>query len=57
MHTCRTNLKSVFVQAVVFSLAQSMIFYIYSGGYSFGAFLVIEGRADYDKIFRFVQLF
>ena len=54
--TCRTNLKSVFVQAMVFSLAQSIIFYIYAGGYSFGAFLVVEGRANYDQIFRLVHV-
>ena len=50
----RSNVKSVFVQAVVFAVAQSFIFYVYSAGYSFGAFLVIEERATYDLIFRFV---
>lgn len=49
---CRTNIKSVFVQATVLAVGQSLIFYLYSAGYYFGAFLVIEGRAEYDDVFR-----
>ena len=49
---CRANIRSVFGQAVILALSQSIIFYLFSAGYSFGAFLVIEGRASYDDIFR-----
>lgn len=48
----RDNMKSVFLQAVVLSLSQSMVFYFYSAGFSFGAFLVIENRAVYDDLIQ-----
>ena len=48
----RNNIESVFVQAVVLGIAQSTIFYLFSAGYSFGAFLVVLDRATYDQIFR-----
>ena len=38
--------------ALVFATAQSFIFFFYSAGYSFGAFLVAEGRNTYEEIFR-----
>ena len=49
---CRDNIKSVFLQGFVLGLAQSTIFFIYSIGYSFGAFLVVEERATFDQLFR-----
>ena len=49
---CRDNIKSVFIQAVVLSLSQSLIFYLYAAGFSFGAFLVIQGRAQYEDVFQ-----
>lgn len=49
---CRDNIKSVFVTAVVLSLAQSFVFYLFGAGFSFGAFLVLEGRVVYDDIFQ-----
>ena len=48
----RSNVKSVFVQATVLALGQSLIYFLYSTGYYFGAFLVVEGRTNYDDIFR-----
>ena len=48
----RSNVKSVFVQTIVLALGQSFIYLLYSAGYYFGAFLVVEGRASYDDIFR-----
>ena len=48
----RTNIKSVFVQAAVLAVGQSMIFYLYAAGYYFGAYLVVEERAVYDDVFR-----
>ena len=51
-----TNVKSVFFSALVYALAQSLIFYIYSAGYRFGAFLVIERRANFDEVFRWATL-
>ena len=52
---CRSNVKSVFVQATVLALGQSLIYILYSTGYYFGAFLVVQGRASYDDIFRLVS--
>ena len=49
---CRSNVKSVFVQATVLALGQSLIYFLYSAGYYFGAFLVVEGRINYDSILR-----
>ena len=46
----------MFATAIVFALAQSLIFFIYAAGYSFGAFLVAEGRNSYDQIFRSVHI-
>ena len=45
-------MKSVFVQATVLAVGQSLVFYLYAAGYYFGAFLVVEERAVYDDIFR-----
>ena len=45
-------MRGVFVTAVVFAMAQSLIFFLYAGGYVFGAYLVVEGRNSYDEIFR-----
>jgi len=46
--------KSTFGGAVVLSVAQSLIFFMFAAGYSFGAFLVIEERATFDDIFRYL---
>lgn len=51
---CRDSIKSVFVQAVVLCLSQSFVFYLYAAGFSFGAFLVVEGRAVYEDVFQSV---
>ena len=48
-------MKSVFVQATVLGVGQSLIFYLYAAGYYFGAFLVTENRTTYDAIFQLVQ--
>ena len=48
----RSNVRGVFITAVVFAMAQSFIFFLYAGGYVFGAYLVVEGRNSYDDIFR-----
>lgn len=48
----RDSMVSVLWQATIYALAQSMIFYTYAAGFRFGAFLVIERRANYDNIFR-----
>ncbi len=53
VYVFRDNVKSVFLQASVIALAQSATFYLYSGGYSFGAYLVINERATYDELFRY----
>ena len=47
-------MKGVFLTATVFAVAQSLIFFLYAAGYVFGAFLVVEGRNNYDEIFRSV---
>ena len=47
-------MKSVFIQATVFALGRSLLYLLYSAGYYFGAFLVVQGRTNYDNIFRFV---
>ena len=49
---CRSNRRSVFLTAMVFAVAQSMIFFLYAAGYVFGAYLVVEGRNNYGEIFR-----
>ena len=49
---CRSNMKGVFITATVFAVAQSLIFFLYAAGYVFGVFLVVEGRNNYDEIFR-----
>ena len=51
---CRSNVKGVFLTALAYAVAQSLIFFLYSAGYVFGAFLVVEGRNNYDEIFRLV---
>ena len=48
----RNNMKSVFIQGVVLGVAQSINYFLFSAGYSFGAFLVIVKRSTYDQIFR-----
>ena len=45
-------MTSAFKLALVYGLAQSLTFFIYCIGYRFGAFLVIENRTTYDKVFR-----
>ena len=57
----RSNIKSVFTQATIFALAQSSIFYVYSAGFSVGAFQVISDsssvyHADYEEIFRYIGI-
>ena len=52
---CRTNVKSVFVQAVVLAVGQSLVFYLYAAGFFFGAFLVTENRTVYASLFQLVQ--
>ena len=54
-------MKSVFTQATIFALAQSSIFYVYSAGFSVGAFQVISDsssvyHADYEEIFRYIGI-
>ena len=51
----RTNIKGTGYQALVTSVAQSIVFYIYAVGISFGAFLVIEERATYNDMFQYVR--
>jgi len=45
-------MKGVFMTALVFAAAQSLIYFLFSAGYSFSAFLVVEGRNTYEEIFR-----
>ena len=50
-------MKSVLFQASVFGVAQASIFYIYSAGFSLGAYQVIQDPsspiyASYDDVFR-----
>ena len=49
---CRSNIKSVFLQGFILAIAQSMIFFIYSVGFSFGAFLIVEDRTTFYHAFR-----
>ena len=53
---CRSNVKSVFVQAAVLGVGQSLIFYLYAAGFYFGAFLVTENRTTYDALFQLVHI-
>ena len=48
----RSNVRGVFFTAVVFAMAQSLIFFLFAAGSVFGAYLVVEGRNSYDEIFR-----
>ena len=50
----RSNMRSVFSSAIVFAFAQSIIYFMFSAGFSFSAFLVSEGRGTYDEMFRLV---
>ena len=52
---CRSNMKGVFIQATVLALGQSLLFFMYCAGYYFGAFLVVQGCANYEDVFRFVS--
>ena len=52
--TCRDSTKSALVQAIVYAVAQSLVYYIDAIGYRLAAYLVTEGRADYDDIYRLV---
>ena len=59
MALCRANVKSSFMTAVVYAIAQGSIFFIYAAGFSMGAFIVQSDRsevyyADYEDIFRYV---
>ena len=50
-------MKGVFIQAFIYAVAQASIFYIYSAGFSFGAFLVISDPSkvyhiSYESVFR-----
>lgn len=52
-------MKTVLLQAAVFGFAQATIFFVYSGGFSLGAFQVVQDPssvlyADYEEIFRSV---
>ena len=49
-------MKSVFVQATVLGVGQSLIFYLYAAGFYFGAFLVTENRTTYDALFQLVHI-
>ncbi len=49
---CSNNIKGTFGAAAVLAVANSIIFYMFSAGYSFGAFLVIERGYDYQAIFQ-----
>lgn len=42
------------MQATVLAVGQSLIFYLYAAGYYFGAYLVVEDRALYDDVFRYI---
>ena len=48
----RSYIKTVFVQALLLGLGQSLIFYIYCAAYSLSARLIIEERTTYDRAFR-----
>ena len=48
----RNGIKSVFSQALLLAVSQSIILFLFAAGYSLGAFLVVEGRNTYDDIFR-----
>jgi ABC-type multidrug transport system fused ATPase/permease subunit len=53
----KANVRSVFGQAFIFALAQASIFYLYSAGFSLGAFLIISDpsapyHARYTDILR-----
>ena len=48
-------MKGVLVVAVVTSIVQSLIFFLYAATYSLGAFLVVDGRAVYNQIFVYIN--
>ena len=37
---------------MVGALSQSVVFFLYAAGLSFGAFLVIEGRTSFNQVFK-----
>ena len=53
----RSNKRSVYLTSLVFAVTQSLIYFLYSAGFVFGAFLVIQGRNDYGEIFRSVSVY
>lgn len=40
------------VQAMMFAVGQSLVFYIYAAGYFLSTHLIIEERTSYDRAFR-----
>ena len=50
----RSNIKHVCFQGLAFSIALSITYYIYAAGYWVGAFLIVEGRTEYEDVFRYV---
>ncbi len=52
-----SNMKSVMIQGTVFGVAQASIFFIYSAGFTLGAYQVVQDPsspiyASYDAVFR-----
>ena len=55
--TSRSNIKSVFIQAMVFAIAQAVVYYIFPASFRLGAFQVASDpsshyHANYEEIFR-----
>ena len=52
----RDSIKGALLQAIVYAVAQSMTYYIFAAGFRLAAYLVTEGRADYEDIYRLVEV-
>ena len=48
----RSNIKGVFLQSLAVGFSRAAVFFIYSIAFSYGAFLVVEGRVTFHQIFQ-----
>ena len=54
----RSNMKGVFLNALIYAISQGLVYYVYAAGFSLGAYLVISDpstiyHASYQEVFRY----
>ncbi|XP_061811583.1 ATP-dependent translocase ABCB1-like isoform X3 [Nerophis lumbriciformis] len=52
----RNSHKKAHVQGVAFSISQAMLYFAYAGYFYFGAWLIDEGRMDFEGVFLIVTV-